>query len=120
MFQFFDFIKASIVHYASKWLPAISKDQASSTEDVNFVGGLHLVVDVPKAQMREHRLIVESLINIIPLQKDSFLRLSSPFDKIGDVAPVLVTELEKHIGMQLDQATLKDLLIPSYNKTETI
>ncbi|GLJ12078.1 hypothetical protein SUGI_0183490 [Cryptomeria japonica] len=125
----FDLIGASIVHYASKWLPAISKDQASSTEDVNFAGGLHLVVasgkeDVPKAQMREQRLIVESLISIIPPQKDtvscSFLLHLLKLANMLDVAPALVTELEKRIGMQLDQATLKDLLIPSYSKTETI
>ncbi|KAF2294172.1 hypothetical protein GH714_008003 [Hevea brasiliensis] len=36
------------------------------------------------------------------------------------VAPALVTELEKRVGMQFEQATLADLLIPSYNKSETL
>ncbi|KAL0384421.1 UNVERIFIED_CONTAM: Root phototropism protein 3 [Sesamum radiatum] len=36
------------------------------------------------------------------------------------VAPALVTELEKRVGMQFEQATLADLLIPSYNKHETL
>ncbi|CAB4289772.1 unnamed protein product [Prunus armeniaca] len=35
------------------------------------------------------------------------------------VAPALVTELEKRVGMQFEQATLADLLIPSYNKKQT-
>lgn len=36
------------------------------------------------------------------------------------VAPALVTELEKRVGMQFEQATLADLLIPNYNKGETM
>jgi NPH3 family len=35
------------------------------------------------------------------------------------VAPALVTELEKRVGMQLEQAALPDLLIPSFNRGET-
>ncbi|KAI4310501.1 hypothetical protein MLD38_035475 [Melastoma candidum] len=34
------------------------------------------------------------------------------------VAPALVSELEKRVGMQFERATLADLLIPSYNKSE--
>jgi len=37
------------------------------------------------------------------------------------VAPALITELEKRVGMQFEQATLQDLLIPGYNnKGETM
>lgn len=36
------------------------------------------------------------------------------------VAPALVTDLEKRVGMQLDQAALTDLLIPTFNKGETM
>ncbi|KAH9321601.1 hypothetical protein KI387_016240 [Taxus chinensis] len=125
----FDLIGASIVHYASKWLP--SDHAGSSPEDHGnspFSGGLHLVVaggkeDVPKAQSREQRLVVESLISIIPPQKDtvscSFLLHLLKMANMLEVAPALVTELEKRVGMQLEQATLKDLLIPSFSKCET-
>jgi len=34
-------------------------------------------------------------------------------------APALVTELEKRVGMQLEQAVLADLLIPSYGSADT-
>ena len=34
--------------------------------------------------------------------------------------PALVTELEKRVGMQFEQATLVDLLIPSNSKSETM
>eukprot|EP01018_Ginkgo_biloba_P005726 Gb_34273 [translate_table: standard] len=137
----FDLIGASIMHYASKWLPGISSklDQSAPNEDNNNVignnwiksGGLHMVVagagkedSVPNMQIREQRMIVESLISIIPPQKDtvscSFLLRLLRLANMLKVAPALVTELEKRVGMQFEQANVNDLLIPSYNKSETL
>lgn len=69
-------------------------------------------------------MVIESLISIIPPQKDcvscSFLLRMLKLASMLKVAPALVTELEKRVGMQLEQATLQDLLIPSYNKSETL
>ena len=67
---------------------------------------------------RERRMIVESLISIIPPQKDSvscsfLLRLVRTAGALK-VAPALVTELEKRVGMQFEQAALADLLVPTY------
>ncbi|KAF8091237.1 hypothetical protein N665_0451s0049 [Sinapis alba] len=64
---------------------------------------------------KEQRMIVESLISIIPPQKDSvtcsfLLRLLRSANMLK-VAQALTTELEKRVGMQLEQATLQDLLI---------
>ncbi|CAN1189016.1 Root phototropism protein 3 [Linum perenne] len=143
----FELIGASIMHYAAKWLPGLIKDGGSSTTDHegsntssnssfgssnnmnnNWKGGLHMIVAGTKEdqyqpssiQSKDQRMIVESLISIIPPQKDSvscsfllrLLRMSSMLK----VAPALVTELEKRVGMQFEQATLADLLIPSYSK----
>ncbi|CAN8251673.1 unnamed protein product [Cochlearia groenlandica] len=74
---------------------------------------------------KDQRMIVESLISIIPPQKDSvscsfLLRLLRAANMLK-VAPALITELEKRVGMQFEQATLQDLLIPGYNnKGETM
>jgi hypothetical protein len=69
-------------------------------------------------------MIIESLISIIPPQKDSvscsFLLRLLRMANMLKVAPALVTELEKRVGMQFEQATLADLLVPSYNKNETL
>ncbi|GER55555.1 phototropic-responsive NPH3 family protein [Striga asiatica] len=75
-------------------------------------------------QAKDQRMIVESLISIIPPQKDSvscsfLLRLLRTANMLK-VAPALVTELEKRVGMQFEQAALADLLIPTYGKTETM
>ncbi|KAL3584309.1 hypothetical protein D5086_015370 [Populus alba] len=101
----FELIGAAIVHYAGKWLPG--------TKD-----------DTPTVQAKDQRMIIESLISIIPPQKDSvscsFLLRLLRMANMLKVAPALVTELEKRVGMQFEQATLADLLIPSYNKNETL
>ncbi|KAK4491194.1 hypothetical protein RD792_001926 [Penstemon davidsonii] len=137
----YELIGAAIVHYATKWLPGIIKDQgfgsvSGETVDVgsnssmsNWKGGLHIIVagtkeDFPSIQAKDHRMIVESLISMIPQPKDSvscsFLLRLLRMANMLKVAHALVTELEKRVGMQFDQATLADLLIPSYNKSETM
>lgn len=127
-----DLIGAAIVHYASKWLPGLSKEAAQQSGEESWSqGGLHLIVsgnvnkeELTCSQVREQRMVIESLISIIPPQKDcvscSFLLRLLKLANMLKVAPALVTELEKRVGMQLEQASLGDLLIPSYNKSETI
>ncbi|OUZ99773.1 BTB/POZ-like [Macleaya cordata] len=136
----FELIGAAIMQYASRWLPGISKegtgDEANNSRDSNssggsgsWKGGLHMIVagnkeDPPNVHIKEQRMIIESLISIIPPQKDSvscsFLLRLLRMANMLKVAPALVTELEKRVGMQFEQATLVDLLIPSYNKCETL
>ncbi|KAF6160662.1 hypothetical protein GIB67_019602 [Kingdonia uniflora] len=138
----YELVGAVVTQYAAKWIPGLTKegaeDERGSNLDINnststgtstsWKSGLHMIVaghkeDLTNSQVREQRRIVESLISIIPPQKDSvscsfLLRLLKMASKLK-VAPALVTELEKRVGMQLEQATLADLLIPSYNKSET-
>ncbi|KAG8650396.1 hypothetical protein MANES_07G037100v8 [Manihot esculenta] len=135
----FELIGASIMQYAAKWLPGLIKDGAvsidegsnssNSSSSSSWKGGYHMIVaaskdEPPLTQGKDQRLIVESLISIIPSQKDSvscsFLLRLLRMANMLKVAPALVTELEKRVGMQFEQATLADLLIPSYNKSETM
>lgn len=136
-----ELIGAAIMHYATKWLPSLIKegsavgDDRSNSSNSNgsssnsWKGGLHMVVagtkdDMPSVQAKDQRMIIESLISIIPPQKDSvtcsFLLRLLRMANMLKVAPALVTELEKRVGMQFEQATLADLLIPSYSKTDTL
>ncbi|GFY89436.1 phototropic-responsive NPH3 family protein [Actinidia rufa] len=136
----FELIGASIMHYATKWLPGLIKEGTGTENDgsnssnsngsgSSWKSGHHMIVggtkdDIPPIQAKDQRLIIESLISIIPPQKDSvscsFLLRLLRIANMLKVAPALVTELEKRVGMQFAQATLPDLLIPSYNKTETL
>lgn len=136
-----ELIGASIMHYATKWLPGLIKDvlvngeegtssrdssNNSSSSTSNWKGGLHMIVVGAKEDppAKDQRLIIESLISIIPPQKDSvscsFLLRLLRMANMLKVANALVTELEKRVGMQFEQATLADLLIPSYAKTESL
>lgn len=134
----FDLIGAAITHYASKWLPGLTKDvpQAVGGVDeqwaqVSAAGGLHMIIAGPggkddvatSAPAREQRMVVESLISIIPPQRDSvscgFLLRLLRLAIMLKAAPALVTELEKRVGMQLEQAALPDLLIPSVGRADT-
>lgn len=131
----FELIGAAIMQYAAKWLPGLVKEGSgeegnNNNRDNNWKGGgLHMIIagskeGVPNVEMKEQRMIVESLISIIPPQKDSvscsFLLRLLRMANMLKVAPALVTELEKRVGMQFEQANLADLLIPSYNKSETL
>lgn len=139
----FELIGAAIMHYATKWLPGLISDTAipgdeasncsisnsSSSGGGSWKSGLHMIVtgtrdDTSSIQTKEQRMIIESLVSIIPPQKDSvscsFLLRLLRMAIMLKVAPALVTELEKRVGMQFEQATLADLLIPSYNKGEAM
>ncbi|KAL1812120.1 hypothetical protein ACET3Z_022185 [Daucus carota] len=136
----FELLGASLTHYAVKWLPGFMKDGSgpvvdegsnsshSNSSGSSWKGGLHMVLagtkdDTPPIHTKDQRMIVESLISIIPPQKDSvscsFLLRLLKMANMLKVAPALVTELEKRVGMQFEQAALSDLLIPSYSKTES-
>ncbi|GKV02310.1 hypothetical protein SLEP1_g14766 [Rubroshorea leprosula] len=137
----FELIGAAIMHYATKWLPGLIKEgsvfgdemscssNSTGSGSSSWKGALHMIVaatkdDPPTVQAKDQRMIIESLISIIPPQKDSvscsFLLRLLRMASMLKVAPALVTELEKRVGMQFEQATLADLLIPSYNKGETM
>ncbi|XAR72395.1 hypothetical protein NMG60_11019020 [Bertholletia excelsa] len=124
----FDLVGAAITHYAAKWFPELIKDEGSNSSSRR--GGLHVIVAGSKeyiistVQAKDQRMIVESLISILPPQKDSvsccFLLRLLKMANMLKVAPALITELEKRVGMQFEQATLPDLLIPSFNRSETL
>lgn len=139
----FELLGASIVHYAEKWLPGFVKGTSEWTSTSNSIGsgsnssssscwrgGFHMIVagtkgdDQDQSTMmgEDQRMIIESLISIIPPQKDSvscsFLLRLLRMANFLKVSQALITELEKRVGMQLEEATLADLLMPSYGKSE--
>ncbi|CAI9287029.1 unnamed protein product [Lactuca saligna] len=135
-----ELVGSAIMHYAMKWLPGMIKEGSSGsveegTGSSNGVaagnrGGLHMIIAMNKGdhssspEGKRQRTIIESLISIIPPENDSvscsFLLRLLRIATMVNVAPALVTELEKRIGMQLEEATMADLLIPSYNRSETM
>ncbi|XP_073127890.1 root phototropism protein 3-like [Henckelia pumila] len=135
-----ELIGAAIMQYSAKWLPcSIQESPVSgsvsngSSSNSNWKEGLHMIVSgskdgiiAPSQQAKDdQKMILESLISIIPPQRDSvscsFLLRMLQLANMSRVAPALVTDLEKRVGMQLEEGELVDLLIPSYyNKNETV
>ena len=125
-----DLIGAAITRYASKWLSStgLTINKENPTSRGGGGGVLQMVVasegdnsntNTPtETTASEQRRIVESLISILPPQKDcvscSFLLRLLRLAVVLKAAPALITEVEKHVGMQLDQAALPDILVPSY------
>lgn len=112
-----DLIGSIIAHYASKWLPDLSDDHHPSTDK-----GLANFAESPESvttSWMKKRFFVETLVGILPPEKDSIpcnflLRLLRIANMVG-VEPTYRAELEKMISWQLDQASLKELMIPSFS-----
>lgn len=74
----FELIGAAIMQYASKWLPGLQDGSSHSIDEGwNQGSGLHMIIsgtgnkdDLTGSQIREQRMVIESLISIIPPQKD--------------------------------------------------
>lgn len=71
--------------------------------------------------MDEKRFFVETLVGVLPTEKDSIpynflLRLLRTANMVG-VEGNYRSELEKRISWQLDQASLKEIMIPSFSHT---
>ncbi|XP_004506887.1 root phototropism protein 3-like isoform X2 [Cicer arietinum] len=109
-----DLIGSIITHYASKWLPDLSTEKGltqfeeSSPESVT-------------ASWMKKRFFVETLVNVLPPEKDSIpcnflLRLLRTANMVN-VDVTYKQELEKRVSWQLDQASLKELVIPSFSHT---
>ncbi|KAI4325274.1 hypothetical protein MLD38_030688 [Melastoma candidum] len=116
-----DLIGSIISHYASKWLPELSPDGQGS--EINAIAN-HEFASSPESitsSWMKKRFFMETLVGVLPPEKDSvpcnfLLRLLRTANMVG-VEPAFRTELEKRISWQLDQASLKELMIPSFSHT---
>lgn len=111
-----ELIGSIITHYASKWLPDLTGSEEKA--------GLTKLEESPEsvtASWMKKRFLVETLIGILPPEKDSIpcnflLRLLRMGNMVG-VEAAYRAELEKRVSWQLEQATLRDLMIPSFSHT---
>ncbi|XP_041016057.1 BTB/POZ domain-containing protein At1g67900-like [Juglans microcarpa x Juglans regia] len=98
--------------YASKWLPNISRDgfvnkEAASDSDSDSIVGV----------TSKHKLILESIVSLLPAEKGAassgFLLKLLKAANILNASSSLKMELARRVGLQLDEARVSDLLIPS-------
>lgn len=113
-----DLVGSIITHYASKSLPDMAADESERTI-ANFEDSPESIT----ASWMKKRFFIETLVGILPQEKDSIpcnflLRLLRVANMVNVDASCLV-ELEKRISWQLDQASLKELMIPCFSHTST-
>ncbi|CAL0332366.1 unnamed protein product [Lupinus luteus] len=111
-----DLIGSIIAHYASKWLPDLSVGDIAQKGINEFHGSSP--ESVTSSWMKK-RFFVETLVGVLPPEKDSIpcnflLRLLRTANMVG-VEANYRAELEKRVSWQLDQASLKELMIPSFS-----
>ncbi|KAL0717254.1 hypothetical protein Bca4012_066576 [Brassica carinata] len=109
-----DLIGSIVAHYASKWLPDLSGTVSATTAPPPSTESV-------TASVTKKRFFVEALTGILPPEKDSvpcnfLLRLLRTARMVGADQSYL-TELENRVSWQLDQASLKELMIPSFSYT---
>ncbi|KAM1348015.1 hypothetical protein EV1_036785 [Malus domestica] len=89
--------------YACRWLPDTTRTPPQTGEEF----------------MEKNRRIVDSIVNMIPEDKGAvsvgfLLRLIVIANYLG-VSPVTKTELLRRSGLQLEEATVDDLIFPSHS-----
>lgn len=100
--------------YAYKWLPGVSKDQ-NLVETVR--GGTGILGDDHVEMAAKHRLLLETIVSLLPSERAAsscgfLLKLLKAATILG-AASASKMELARRIGLQLEEASLNDLLIPS-------
>ncbi|KAL0806838.1 hypothetical protein Bca101_099330 [Brassica carinata] len=96
--------------YASKWLPSLQRNrkQVGKKEDSDS--------DSETDVSSKHRLLLESIISLLPAEKAavscSFLLKLLKAANILNASSSSKMELARRVALQLEEATVSDLLIP--------
>ncbi|KAK9096872.1 hypothetical protein Sjap_022369 [Stephania japonica] len=117
-------IGSFIMKYAEKWLPGMDAELEGESGFGCGESELHLSVmsgrreEGRSGQNKEQRMMIEVLVSILPPQNEAvsckFLLRMLKMALVYSATPALVSELEKRIGMVLEDASVNDLLIPSF------
>ncbi|KAL2521547.1 BTB/POZ domain-containing protein DOT3 [Forsythia ovata] len=119
-----EIIGSCIMQYGEKWLPRLDIEMDGIGRFGYGKYELQWSITSGKKQegdighTKEQRTIIESLVSILPPQKEAvpckFLSTMLKVAIVYSASPALVSELEKRIGLVLENANVNDLLIPSY------
>ncbi|KAJ4837830.1 hypothetical protein Tsubulata_001631 [Turnera subulata] len=110
-----EIIAGSLAFYAKKYLPGLNRRQGASESSSRL---MPVALGTPPSEEAQKALL-EDIDSLLPMQKGlvptkllfGLLRTAM----ILKASPSCLANLEKRIGMQLDQATLEDLLMPNFS-----
>ncbi|MCL7021850.1 hypothetical protein MKW94_016856, partial [Papaver nudicaule] len=108
-----EIIAGSLTSYAKRYLPGLNRRQSVNESNSRSSGA-------PPSE-EEQKIFLEEIDRLLPMQKGltstKFLFGLLRTALILRASPPCISNLEKRIGMQLDQATLEDLLMPNFSYT---
>ncbi|KVH84374.1 BTB/POZ domain-containing protein DOT3 [Cynara cardunculus var. scolymus] len=123
-----DFLGSCIMIYAEKWLIQTDGEIEGLKRYQNGKKEQKWRIQQGRKQetgfepYHDQRTIIERLVSILPHEKESisckFLLWMLKMAMVYAVSPALVSELEKRVGMVMEDASVYDLLIPSYTGGE--
>ncbi|CAF2044666.1 unnamed protein product [Brassica rapa] len=114
-----DIIAGSLTHYTRKHLPGLKRRRGGPPESSGrfstpLSSGSVLSEEEQKRLLEETEELLRMQKGLVPTKFFAdMLRIA----KILKASPSCVANLEKRIGMQLDQAALEDLVMPSFSHT---
>ena len=122
-----EIIGKCIIHYAKKWLPGLDVELEGLRGYGYGKNELQFSVSIGGNEEggvghKEQRTIIESLVSILPPQQEAvpckfFLQILK-MAMVYSASPALISELEKRVGMMLEDAKVNDLLIPNYKNED--
>ncbi|XP_047315550.1 BTB/POZ domain-containing protein At5g66560-like [Impatiens glandulifera] len=110
-----EIIENSLLYYAKRYIPGINRNSRKSSSSSSSISSSSIPSEC------EQRDILETIVSNLPLENSSKSPTVTRFlFGLLRMANILKSDtcqsaLEKKIGSQLEQATLDDLLIPSYS-----
>ena len=110
-----EIIAGSLTFYAKKYLPGLNRRQVASESSTRLEP---VALGAPPSE-EDQKLLLEEIDRLLPMQtgaistKVLFGLLRTAM--ILRASPSCISNLERRIGMQLDQATLEDLLMPNFS-----
>ncbi|XP_021826254.1 BTB/POZ domain-containing protein DOT3 isoform X1 [Prunus avium] len=123
-----EFIGKCIMHYAERWLPGMDvefegqRGYGFGKNDLQFGILSRSKEDGGYVHSKEQKIIIESLVSVLPPQNEAvsckFLLRMLKMAMLYSASPALISELEKRVGMILEDANVNDLLIPSCNNAD--
>lgn len=118
-----EIIGKCIMQYAKRWLPGMDVELEGLRGYGHGKSNLQFSIFSGKKKestghSKEQKAIIESLVSIIPPQQEAvpckFLLQILKMAMMYSVSPALISDLEKRVGMVLEDAEVDDLLIPRY------
>lgn len=107
-----DEIAGSLVCYAKKYIPLMNRQSSFKDASHSKQGST-----IPTPSEADQRVLLEEIVELIPNQRGvtqtKFLIRLLRTSMILHASPSCRENLEKRVGLQLDQATVDDLLIPN-------